>query len=376
MSTPVGKPLSTDDLYAILNGACILGCGGGGPLSLGTSLLKKVIEKGTVYLVDPSSDLPDDALTAIAAGVGSPLAAAQGFPFDCASIAFRALDDRQFAASGKHLSFVLAGEVGAGNSIIPMTVAVTLGLPVIDADGARRAIPELDMVTYASHKLPISPIVLANATQAITFYAPNAAVAGVTTDGIITGGAFTEDAGMALWTMTGGDVKAAAILTSLSYARDLGIALKEAITAKQDPVEAVRSYLGGKVVFAGTIESTSQTTQGGFDFGTLVLKNGSDKLTIYNRNENLIAWNRYYPIPVAMAPDLICFLTTDGQPFTNADLDLAKGKQVAVITASCVPQMRDPAILEPFMKALSSLGYAGPYMPVEKLHKDSFSHKP
>ncbi|AXC14813.1 hypothetical protein ACPOL_5565 [Acidisarcina polymorpha] len=367
----IGKPLSTDDLHAILNGACILGCGGGGPLSLGSSLLTQIIQQGTVYLADPINDLPDDALTAIAAGVGSPLAASEGFPFDVASIAFKSLDDRQAAASGKHFSFVLPAEVGAGNSIVPMTVAVKLGLPIIDADGARRAIPELDMVTYASHNLPISPIVLANATQAITFYAPNPAVAGVTADGIISGGAFTEDAGISLWSMTGADVKAAAIPHTMSYARDLGIALKQTLAEQKDPVEAVRAYLDGTVIFKGTIDSTSQTTEGGFDFGTLVLKNERGRLTIYNQNENLIAWSSLSPKPLALAPDLICYLTTDGQPFTNADLDLAQGKEIAVIAASCLPQMRVPAILDKFLKALKSLGYAGSYVPVEELLKGS-----
>jgi len=352
------QPLSEQDLYDILNGACILGCGGGGPLTLGQQLLVQVIQKGPVNLIDPAS-VGDDEIMAIAAGVGSPLAAAEGFPFDVAHIAFKTLDKIQSQLSGKSFSFVLPGEVGAGNSVIPMTVAVLAKIPIVDGDGARRAIPELEMVTYASNDLPISPVVLANQDETISFSAENAQIAGVTTDGIINGGAFKEDAGMALWKMNGASMKKAVIPNTMSYARDLGATLREAIQAKKDPVEAVSAYLQGKLLFCGKIVNVQQSTHGGFDFGMITLQNGNATLTLYNQNENLIAWSSKSTQPLAMAPDLICYLTTDGQPFSNADLKLAKNKEVAVIAAPCASQMRAQSIVVAFQASLAKLGYSG-----------------
>ena len=352
------QPLNKQDLYDILNGACILGCGGGGPLTLGEQLLAQVIQKGTVTLIDPKS-VGDDELMAIAAGVGSPLAATAGFPFDVAHIAFKALDKIQSKTSGKSFGCVLPGEVGAGNSVIPMTVAVSAKIPIVDGDGARRAIPQLDMVTYASNNLPISPIVLANQDETISFSAANAQIAGVTTDGIINGGAFKEDAGMALWTMSGASMKKVVIPNTMSYARDLGAMLRKAISAKKDPVEAVSSFLQGKILFSGKIANVQQSTEGGFDFGAITLKNRTTTLTIYNQNENLIAWSSKSTQPLAMAPDLICYLTTDGQPFSNADLQLAKNKEVAIIAAPCASQMRAPSIVAAFQTSLAKMGYSG-----------------
>jgi uncharacterized protein len=352
------RALTKQDLYDILNGACILGCGGGGPLTLGKQLLAEVIPKGTVHLIDPKA-VGDDELMAIAAGVGSPLAATAGFPFDVVHIAFKALDQIQSKLSGKSFSFVLPGEVGAGNSVIPMTVAVLSKLPIVDGDGARRAIPELDMVTYASQNVPISPIVLANQDETISFTAANAQIAGVTTDGIINGGAFKEDAGIAMWTMRGATMKTTVIPNTMSYARDLGAALRKAISAKKDPVEAVCRYLQGTLLFTGKITNTQQSTSGGFDFGTITLQNRNAALTIYNQNENLIAWSSKSIQPLVMAPDLICYLTTEGQPFSNADLQLAKNKEVAVIAAPCASQMHAPSIVAAFQVSLAKMGYAG-----------------
>jgi hypothetical protein len=358
MPSPDARRLNQQNLYDLLNGACILGCGGGGPLSLGKQLLHQVIQTGHVELIDPGS-VDDYKLMAITAGVGSPLAATKNFPFDVAHIAFQELDRIQSKTSGKSLSFVLPGEVGAGNSVIPMTVAVSAKIPIIDGDGARRAIPELEMVTYASNNLPISPVVLANQNNTVSFSVANAKIAGVTTDGIITGGAFKDDAGMAMWTMSGAAMKRSVIPNTMSYACDLGAALRHAMEAKKDPVEAVSSYLQGKVLFIGKITNVQQTTAGGFDFGRITLQNHGATLTIYNQNENLIAWSNMSTQPLVMAPDLICSVTTDGQPFSNADFDLTKNKEVAVIAAPCALQMHAPSIVAAFQASLEKMGYSG-----------------
>jgi DUF917 family protein len=291
--------------------------------------------------------------------VGSPLAATRDFPFDVAYIAFQTLEKIQSKRLGKSFSFVLPGELGAGNSVIPMTVAVSAGIPVIDGDGARRAIPELEMVTYASNSVPVSPVVLANQDETISFSAATAELAGVTTDSIIAGGAFKEDAGMALWTMSGAIMKEAVIPNTMSYARDLGATLRKTIHARKNPVEAVCNYLHGKLLFIGKITNIQQSTKGGFDFGAITVQNPDATLTVYNQNENLIAWSNKSPQPLVMAPDLICYLTTEGQPFSNADLDLARNKRVAIIAAPCAPQMQARSILEAFQRSLRKIGYAG-----------------
>src|SRR5216683_2543927 len=120
---PAGQPLTIQQLNYVLNGACIMGSGGGGPYTVGQQVLKYIGNR-PVYLV-PTASVPDNLSMAVSAFVGSPDAAAnQALDFSVAATAFTALSN----AVGKPFSYVLPGEVGAGNSLIPMAVAVDKGI--------------------------------------------------------------------------------------------------------------------------------------------------------------------------------------------------------------------------------------------------------
>ena len=366
MSQP--RVLKEQELRDILNGACILGCGGGGPLSIGSAILDDILKLGApVLLADPASIAPD-ATMAVSADVGSPNAASGGaFDFGAATVAYDVLDGLQKV--GKPFTHVLPGEVGAGNTMIPMSVAVRKGIPVVDAAGARRAIPSLSMCTYASKGVPISPIAVANAANQVTLSVEDVATAEAAVHGIISGNTFGQVAGVGFWAMTGVTMQGAAMLGTTTYAEGLGRALRLALAGKGDPVEAVRGYLEGWVLFVGKIDSSGSQTSGGFDYGRTVLKSDDGgEVWILNQNENLIAWNTQRSTPLAMAPDLITYVTTDGLVFSNADMDVAKGKTVAIIGAKAPPQLRVKSIVDAFTATLRQMAwYIGPYVPIEEL---------
>src|SRR6266436_9533147 len=116
MSTQVEVPtaaavLTIQQLNYILDGACIMGSGGGGPYTVGKKVLQYIGNR-TVYLV-PTAAVPDNVSMAVSAFVGSPDAAAnQALDFSVAATAFEALS----TAVAKPFSYVLPGEVGAANS--------------------------------------------------------------------------------------------------------------------------------------------------------------------------------------------------------------------------------------------------------------------
>jgi DUF917 family protein len=358
------RSLSETDLEDIVNGACLFGAGGGGPWKLGMSLVAQIVAAGKdVVLADPGA-MPAAATTCVSAGVGSPAAASSAFPLDAAAHAFDALG----AMQPEPFTYVLPAELGAANSIIPMTVAALRGLPVLDAAGSPRAVPALEQSTFASRGAPIGTVVLANALQRVFFDGHDPSSADATMRGIISSGAFTEDAGAALWAMHGTTVQAVAVSGTTELARSLGATLRDAVAAGQDPVTAVCGFLGGRVLQRGRIlPGSGDQTSGGFDTGVVTVGDGQRSLRIVNQNENMVAWTSAQPHPVALAPDLICFLTTDGQPFSNADLELAEGKEVAVIGAPVGGSMRDARIIEAFMPVLRQAGYGGPYVPIEEL---------
>jgi DUF917 family protein len=368
MSNP--RPLSEQDLWDLLNGACILGSGGGGPLSIGEGIVRDILAQKKPVLLAEVGSIAGDATMAVSADVGSPDAASGGgFDYDAASVAFGVLSDLLKPKSGVDLAYVLPGEVGAGNSFIPMSVAVRRGIPVVDAAGARRAIPLLEMCTYAADNLPVSPLAMGNSQNQITFNVKDVATAEAAIRGTISGDTFGQLAGVAFWPMIGSQMQKSAIVGCTTYAIALGKALREAIARKSDPVEAVRAYLDGWVLFRGTVVDFTDVTNGGFDYGRLILEDEEGhRCTLFNQNETLIAWSTRSARPLGMGPDLLCTLTTDGHPFSNADRDVPKGKTVAVIGAKAPPQMRVKPILDAFTSTLRGQAwYAGPYVPIEEL---------
>src|SRR5260370_25349256 len=85
-----GQPLKSQQLQYILDGACIMGSGGGGPYPVGQQVLKYIGTR-TVYLL-PAVNVPDNLFTAVTAFVGAPGAPAKHvLDFRVATTAFNAL---------------------------------------------------------------------------------------------------------------------------------------------------------------------------------------------------------------------------------------------------------------------------------------------
>ena len=367
-----GTWLTPDALQDVLLGACILGVGGGGPRVLGESLLRSLDGMALPRIVLPE-DVPDTAQMAVSACAGSPTAAVvDPFPFAVATAAFTGLA----AHLGVQFDHVLPGELGAGNSFIPMLVAAQLGLPLVDASGARRAMTTLPEATFAASGVPISPVVAADGKTKVVFSADSAEQADPVLRAIMSSGTFPDFAGVAMWAQSGDTMKRAAIGGTLAYARELGATLRQA--RGKDPVEAVRAFLKGKVLFRGKIIAATEQSTGGFDVGRITLQSldGSAQCTVYNQNENLIAWSSQKPSPLGMGPDLLCWLTAEGEPFTNAAPDIAKfvqgpgkatNKEVVLIGAPSPRPSRAKSIVSAYMSILQQIGYAGPYVPVEDL---------
>lgn len=356
--TPAGTQLSEQDLYDIVNGACLFGSGGGGPRSLGQTLVQAIVENGApVVLVDPAT-MPATDLTAVSAGVGSPDAASSGFPLAAAGQAFRALE----VATQRMFTHVLPGEVGAANSIVPITTAATRRIPVLDAAGSPRAMPQFEQATFAIHGAPIGTIALANDTVQLSFAGGKPADADNLVRAIVsTQGLFTQDAGIAFWSMDGTTMQNVSLAGTTTRARDLGAALRAAPAGQK--AHAVCDFLGGRVLSTGTITATQEQTGGGFDVGYVTVTDAAGRtLQILNQNENLLAWFEDSAAPAVMAPDLITFMTADGQPFSLADPANAKGTEIVVIAAPSPAGYTDQPVIDAWLPLLRSIGYWGPYV--------------
>jgi DUF917 family protein len=302
---------------------------------------------------------------AVSAAIGSPTAAS-----DVKNLANVAVSAYDALASAKGVTFthVLVGEIGAVNALVPMLPASARQLPLVDASGAPRALPLLANCIFAD-TVPVSPIALSNGQDVITVTAPNAELADPILRGAISSSVFPDYGGFALWAMDGPTMQTQALPGTLMRALKLGATLRTAPAGQK--VEAVCSFLGGSVLFTGNHFTAREQSGGGFDVGavTLTALDGSATLTIYGQNENLIAWRSDQSTPIAMAPDLMCYLTADGRPFSNAETDVETLKpdtEVAVIGVSAASlDFATPAVIASFAKLLAATGYPGPFTPLK-----------
>jgi len=102
-------------------------------------------------------ELDDDDLIVPVAMMGAPTVMLEKLPRgDEANAALDALQK----VIGKNARAVFCIEAGGLNSTIPVGVAATAGLPIVDGDGMGRAFPELQMVSMSLHasvmSLPVS----------------------------------------------------------------------------------------------------------------------------------------------------------------------------------------------------------------------------
>jgi DUF917 family protein len=363
------QTLSKTDLNDILNGAVILASGGGGPVSSGQQLLADVLaHKKPVQIADPFTDVPDDATMAVAF-FHSPIYMPPNvkIEFSDATTSFQALNKVQQSAGQKPFSFLLPIEVGA-ESMIPMTVAVRTGLPLVDGDSAGRAINTLAMSNYAGHNIPVAPIMVANDKAAVAVSAPGVLPAEGPMWATIGGAPFNGNAGMSFWSMDGATMKKAIVPNTLTQARLLGKTLREALKQGKDPVKAVVDHLGGWLLFKGKLVDAN-TPLSDLEVGNVTIQ-GRNKVRsiVYNLRENLMIWRSDRSFPLAMGPDPICYLTTDGEVFSNEDLSPVMGKEVAVIGHKAHSSQREKAIVDVYLQTFQSqLAYAGPYVPIEQL---------
>lgn len=353
--------LRRKQLDDIVVGAGFLGSGGGGSPAQGKMLIDYVMSiSEEIALIEPQ-EVEAEALVAVVGGMGSPVAALEKGIYNAHIRAFEALEQ----AVGRSFSYVIPVEVGSGNSIGPMSVAAKKGIPIVDGDGAGRAIPELQMSTYAIYGVPIAPFALANETDiSVVLYADDPydverVARAITTE-------FGMVAGFATHAMSGKKMQEVVIAGTLSLAERVGSALRQACQRGEDPVEAVLSLVGGYKLVRGEIIQVRSETRAGFDFGSVVIKGEKgEQVRVDFKNENMIAWRDDQPI--AIVPDMICCLTVDGQPLTNVDMQ--EGLKVAFIGMKAPDKWRAPQAIRVFAHVLEKMGYTGPYVPIEELQK-------
>ena len=349
------------DLEDLAVGAAVLGTGGGGNPYIGKLLAKQAIrEYGPVRLVT-LDEVPDAALVVPSAMMGAPTVMVEKLPRGDEIIhAFKTLEDYL----GRHITHTVSIEAGGLNSTTPFTVAAQMRIPLVDCDGMGRAFPEIQMVTPTMFGVSATPMALADekGNTALINTVDNRWTERLARSITIDMGA---TAMIALYVLTGKQLKEAMVPGTIGLAQELGRLIRETRAAHGDPVGAILERLHGFQIFTGKIADVQRRTEAGFAKGEARIEgvdgDADSVLTIRFQNEHLVAIRN--DEIVATVPDLIIVLDAEsGEPVTTEELRY--GFRVAVIVTPCDARWRTSAGLA--LVGPRYFGYEVDYVPVEE----------
>lgn len=324
------RHFSHEHLEPLAIGAGILGTGGGGSPYLSKIIVGQMLKDGYEVPVVPVSSLPDDALVASTGGVGAPTVGVERMSEG--SEMYRSLRALE-SYVGKPATHMIAAEIGGGNALAPIKVAIQAGLPVVDGDAMGRAFPELQMDTFCIYGVKPTPAAISDVRGHVAVF-----------DGIddardleyyvrqttVQMGGGSGAAGPLL---TGVEAKRTAIPGTLTFAVLLGEAVIAARKDHRDPVQAAADLAGGMRLFTGKITDVDRRFVAGFARGNLTLEGLGDdagrSVGIDFQNENLVATDDDGMV-LCSVPDLICIVDAEtAEPITTEMLRY--GLRVAVI---------------------------------------------
>ena len=353
--------LKIEDMRYLSYGAAVLGTGGGGDPYLGMLLAEQVMrEYGPVQLIG-LNEIDDDALAASVAYVGAPVVMIEKLLGYADMIkAFQSLERYM----GRKMNAVLSAEIGGVNSIVPVSVAAALNLPLIDADGMGRAYPEIQLVTWTLHGISATPMAMADEKgnsliiETIDNTWTERFSRSIATD-------MGAEASAALYPATGSELKRSSIPNSVTRAIEIGKAMSDARDTHRNLLDTALELIDGVHLFSGKIVDVLRRVHGGYSRGECTIEGLRDhrgqKMVIHFQNENLIAFVDDHP--VAVVPDLITVLDSDSAEAVTTE-HLRYGYRVEVIGIPCHPQWRTPEGLA--LGGPEHFGYDVEYIPIEQ----------
>jgi DUF917 family protein len=329
-------------------GAVLLGTGGGGDPYIGELFVGEQIKRGNFPKVIGADELEDDAFVLSIAGVGAPTVGSENLISEKMLMRLLAYAEAHF---GRRVDALISAEIGGSNSIMPLALSAISGVPVLDADGIGRAMPQIEMTTFSIYGCPASPCILTDALGNV-----------VTVDAIsdrkvedicrAVASALGAHVTSAIYPMTGKQAREVAVQRSLSLAYGIGRCIRTARESSSNIFDALLAYLNdwdgrhARILFDGKITDVIHETRDGWHWGQATLSglgDNRDECVIEIRNEFLIA--RVNGEPVAMVPDLITVLDREtGEPLTGSML--AYGQRVKVLGYAADPMLCRPEALE------------------------------
>lgn len=360
---------TVEQIRDMARGAAFLGSGGGGDPYIGQLLLQQEVLQGRLPNIVKAEELDDDARVISLAGIGSPPVLLEHL---LSGTLFSELLEKMENYLGYSIDALISAEIGGLNSMMPLAVSAQKQLPVLDADGMGRAFPHLEMVTYSVYGCRATPAMLINELGdcAIVHARDDLTAEKICRSITANLGAMAY---MALYPMTGKQVKDYAVHDSVSLCLTIGRVIREARETLDDPLAGFLAELNRpqdgrfcRLLFDGKITDVTHEIKDSWHFGTAKLEGNHsdhDVMIIDIQNEYLVA--KRNGKTVAIVPDLISTLDSDTLEPLTAEM-LKYGQRIKVVGFSAAPIMRRPECLEVF--GPHAFGYEEPFQPLEEIN--------
>lgn len=353
------KILSRQYLMDLVDGAAIFSAGGGGDPEVGYEIVDRLVEeKYVVRLVDPL-EVPNEAIAVNFACVGATTAVA--YDSDAAVKTFQTLEE--FLGTKAYAAIPV--ELGGFNTLAAVEVAARLEIPVVDADGAGRAVPEVHLKVYTIDGISLAPMVVAD------LHAQNVVIVKETLDAQSAeriSRTLASEWGHSAYTarriLTGKQVKTSPILHSLSRSIEVGALLRK----KVDPVRAVLKGVKGVNLFEGVVDKVERETKAGFTHTKIALKGTGEKkgsrFEFKAKNEVLVAYKDRKL--AAIAPDIITPVNPETGKCITAE-KIRKADRLVVLGIPAPQKWRTSKGLELWKNVLQRSGIREAYLSIEQL---------
>jgi hypothetical protein len=353
------KVLNYQDLLDLVDGAAIFSAGGGGDPEVGYRIADKLASQGyTVKLVAPL-DVPDNAKVVNFACVGATTAIE--YDSDAAVKTLKALEE--YAGFSAHATIPV--ELGGFNTLAAVDVAARCNIPVVDADGAGRSVPEVHLKVYTIDNIPLAPMVVADLhAKNVVIVKETMASRAAERIARTLAAEWNHSAYTARRILTGFQVKTSPIQLSLSMCMQIGKLLRTAV----EPIKAVLKENNGFKLFEGAVERAERKTEGGFTFIDIKLRGTREyegiSFEFKAKNEVLVAYKDGKL--AAIAPDIITPVHPETGKCITAE-KIEKGDKLAVLGLPAPQKWRTKKGLELWKDVLQRSNILEEYIPIEKL---------
>jgi hypothetical protein len=352
----MSRKLGKEELMDLIEGATLLGAGGGGSPESALKMLDEIFKKKDFIEIVSPEEISDNARIVATAEMGSP---AVWLKEEWKKGEKLYALEKMEKLLGK-INYVVPLFIGAFAFAGASYVSATKDILLIDGDGAGKGVPEVEQTSFYLGGIPLGPMCLTDREgNSAILYSRNFSIGLDMARAICA--VYGSSASAVCYPMNGKQLKATVIPNTLSFSEKVGRALREAREEKTDVVEAALKAVDGYLLAKGKVKKKTEEIKATYDIGKVKLEG----IVVEYMYENIIAWKGNKPI--AMFPDLMCWLGLDGRPLTNADLK--EGMEVALIGKKAHEKWRTIEGLILSTSYLKILGCKEEYKPIEELIK-------